>query len=679
MKNNKRFFVFLSLAIALIDGLFVTANYFYTRDSFETTLQEDSQNDYAIYKTVLQSTYNGLAMQATLFASDQRIQELFLQGKKALQLEDGLASNDHSKKGTGGEKTAKIRNQLYHLVAKPWQIATEKFDVRQLHFHLGPGSLSFLRVHKPEKFGDRMDDLRFIIVDTNAEKTPRSGFETGRIYSGLRSVVPVFAWDKDLQKKVYVGALEVGTSYKKLLETIDQNINIGLSVLLNNQHIKDTVWDEFITGHYNNNTIKGCNCILEASSRPDQKAFLEHITKTINSESQSRQADGRARTINFNEHFYAYTFHPLKDYIGSKTPSRGYIGAVFITRNIDQQMAAYNEEQWFNLLYGIIAFLIIEVLLFITFLNITRHLSSQVKIQTRELSEKKHIIELEKIKYKNLADAINENYFFYIRNKDNTFSYVSSSVTQVLGYAEEDFLADPIKLIPDNVQKDFVLKQAEQTFTQKQNRFEVEVINQSGRIQYLLATETAKYIDRSHGIQVEGIALDISQSRQDRMLLQLRCRILQLFSEKQALDKILNELALGIEAIIQDISCAIMLVEQQHNILTLSAAPSLTKEFKKVIKSLDMNTSNNASSIAAATVKRKIIANVRQSNETHNYSQIFNHTPYKACCSEPVLSDEASALATIDFYYTRAGVPSKSDLFIISTAADLIAILFKST
>ncbi len=677
MKNNKRFFIFLSLAIALIDGLFVGANYFYTRNSFKTTLQEDSQNDYAVYKTVLQSTYNGLAMQATLFASDQRIQELFLQGKKALEQEGGFTAKDHPNKGRGGEKTAAIRKQLYQLVAGPWQIATEKFDVRQLHFHLGPGSLSFLRVHKPKKFGDRMDDLRFIIVDTNAERTPRSGFETGRIYSGLRSVVPVFAWDSELQKKVYVGALEVGTSYKKLLETIDQNMNIGLSVLLNNQHIKNTVWDEFITGHYNNNTISGCNCILEASSRADQKAFLEHIAKTINSENQLRRADGRARIIQFNQHYYAYTFHPLRDYIGSKTPSRGYIGAVFIARDIDQQMAAYTEAQWFNLLYGIIAFILIEILLFITFLKVTRHLSTQVRLQIRELSAQKHIIELDKLRYKNLADAINDNYFFYARDKDNIFTYVSPSVTHVLGYAEEDFLADPVKLMPDNAHKEFVLQQALQTFSKKRNRFEIEVINQSGRIQYLLATETAKYIDSNHELQVEGIALDISHSRQEKMLLQLRCHVLLLSSEKHAFDHILHALASGIEAIIPDISCAIMLLEQPQNILKLSAAPSLTPEFKKVIEVLNITIANNASAIAALTVKRKIIANVRQSNEIYNYQQIFKHTPYRACCSEPVLSEDARVLATVDFYYTRAGVPSESDLQVISNAADLIATLFK--
>ena len=670
MRKNKKFFILLSLIIALIDGLFVTVNHFYTRDTFEATLQEESRNNYAIYKTVLEATYNGLSMQATLFASDKRIQELFLQGKKALELEGG---------GAGGEKTAQIRNKLYQLVAKPWQIATEKFDVRQLHFHLGPGSHSFLRVHKPEKFGDRMDDLRFIIVDTNAERTPRSGFETGRVYSGLRSVVPIFAWDKVLQKKVYVGALEVGTSYKKLLETIDQNLNIELSVLLNNQHIKKTVWDEFLTGRYNNNTISGCDCILEASSRPDQKSFLEYISKKINSENQLRKADGMSSVISYKNHFYTYTFHPFRDYIGTKTPSRKDIGAIFISRNIDEQMAIYNEEQWFNILYGIIAFVIIELLLIFTFLQVTKHLTTQVNIQTSELSEQKRTIELERIKYKNLAEAINENYFFYTRDADNKFSYVSSSITQVLGFSKEEFLANPVQYLPENAHADFVLKKAHHIFLEKkQNNFEVEIYNKAGRLQYLLVTETPKYDENNQITLIEGMAQDITKTRQDKMLLQLHCKILQLITDCHPQEKILNVLAQGVEAIIQDVNCVIMLLNHQTNTLKIGAAPTLPEEFKKTIDNLDVSLQNNACSIVATTAKRKIIANTHHISDNQNLSQLFKNSPYKACCSEPVLSCDAKVLATVDFYYDKACLPNESDFLIIITATELVSILFES-
>lgn len=668
LSKSKALFLFLSIAIALIDSIFVITNHFYTKQSFKNTLQENSQKDYAIYQTVLESTYTGLSMQATVFAGDKRIQDLFLKGKKSLEKEGGTR---------GGKETAKIRHELYQIVAKAWQDATQKFDVRQLHFHLGPGSYTFLRVHKPEKFGDRMDNLRFIIVDTNEEQTPRNGFETGRVYSGLRSVVPVFAHDDELNKKVYVGALEVGTSYKKLLQTIDKNLNLNISILLNNQHIKNTVWDEFLTGQYNNNTINNCDCILEASSRSGNEHFLSSVVKDLNSNEQLTHADQLSRIIEYNSLYYSITFHPLRDYLGEKNPSRHNIGAVFIAKDITQSMMTYQEEQTVNILYGIAAYIIIELLLLLTFYKVTQHLTSRVKLQTKELTEQKKIIEQDKIKYKNLADAINSNYFFYSRTRHNEFKFVSPSVTRVLGYSKEEFLENPIQYLPENAHAEFVLEKAKQTFIDKdQNTFEVEIYNKNNRLKYLLVTETPKQGEGEKLTEIDGLAQDITQARQDKMLLQLHCRIIKLISEKIPFDVILNELAFGIESIIQDVKCAIMIVNQKTNQLELASSPRLPENFKNILRCLDIDSQNAFCCTAVTSAKRKIISDMSTDPFWQSHSDILKSTSFKACSSEPILTSEANVIATIDFYYETNCSPNESDVTVLATSTNLISVLF---
>ncbi|MCU7833329.1 MAG: hypothetical protein KZQ56_12250 [gamma proteobacterium symbiont of Lucinoma myriamae] len=148
-----------------------------------------------------------------------------------------------------------------------------------------------------------------------------------------------------------------------------------------------SVWDEFITGKYNNNTIKGCDCVLEASSEPSEKIFIEYITENISFNSQLLHADGQVRIIIYKNQYLAITFHPLRDYLGMKVPSRKNIGSILITRNINELMSLYKEKQLFNIVYGVIAYFIVELLLILTFLNVTKHLTYQVKIQTKELSE----------------------------------------------------------------------------------------------------------------------------------------------------------------------------------------------------------------------------------------------------------------------------------------------------
>jgi hypothetical protein len=117
-------------------------------------------------------------------AGDPRVQSTFEQAVAAVQREGG---------GAGGVAAAQLRDALYRIVAPGWQKMTQTYGVRQLPFHMGPGSTSFLRVHKPEKFGDNMDDLRHMVVDVYRDQQPRTGLELGRVYAGLRGIVPVYS------------------------------------------------------------------------------------------------------------------------------------------------------------------------------------------------------------------------------------------------------------------------------------------------------------------------------------------------------------------------------------------------------------------------------------------------------------------------------------------------------
>ena len=77
-----------------------------------------------------------------------------------------------------------------------------------------------------------MDNLRHIIIDTNADHQPRSGLEIGRISTGLRSVSPVWTTDPATNKKVYVGALEMGTSIDHILPIWNNHFCSNLAILL---------------------------------------------------------------------------------------------------------------------------------------------------------------------------------------------------------------------------------------------------------------------------------------------------------------------------------------------------------------------------------------------------------------------------------------------------------------
>ncbi|MCU7837473.1 MAG: hypothetical protein KZQ83_19810 [gamma proteobacterium symbiont of Taylorina sp.] len=668
MHKSKNIFIILSLVIAFIISIFSIRNYYYSKNNFYTNLDIKHQNYFATYNTILESTYNGLSMQARIFSNDKEIQDLFLHGKKLLEKEGG---------NSGGEKTAEIRKKLYQQVINSWQDSTKNIDGGLFQFHLGPGSLSFLRVHKPKKFGDKMDTLRFIVVDTNKEHTPRTGFETGRIVSAIRSVVPVFSWDQQMKKKVYTGALEIGVSYKQLFQTINNYNQIEIGILLNNEHVKQTVWDEFITVFYKQKTVINCNCILESSSSPTQKTLLEYIFKNSDS-NQTIQDNSETKVIAFGAKIYSYKFYPLRDYLGEKEASRQDVGSIFIAKDISNEMLSYRRSQLYSFIYAVIAYCLIELLLIITFFNITRQLSSQIKHQAQQLLKQTRIIDLDRVKYKNLINTINSNYFFYTRDKEH-FSFVSPSVKQVLGYNDTEFLSNALHYLSSKSHAILFQTKNKQTFLdQKKNTFEIDIINKNGRLQYLLITETIKNnLNKYQMDEVEGFAQDISQSRQEKMLLQLRCNILQMISDKTDQKKILETLVLDIEHIIQDINCAIMLFDKESMCLLSGAAPSVNKELISALDGKKVESATGSCGIAAVSCKRIIISDMKKYKGFKNLEHIIENTDYQSCWSEPVLSSKAKVLATIDVYYNKKQKPDESDFAVIAVGIKLISTLLE--
>ena len=157
MKHNK-LFILLSLAILILDMSFILINYYYSKVTLHNTMQATSESLYTVFNTELESTYENLLLIASLYAEDRQIQTLFLKGKNALKKEGG---------GAGGKETAQARQELLDETLTGWTKAKKNFNIRQFHFHLGSGDTTFLRVHKPEMFGDNLAEVRFTIVDTN--------------------------------------------------------------------------------------------------------------------------------------------------------------------------------------------------------------------------------------------------------------------------------------------------------------------------------------------------------------------------------------------------------------------------------------------------------------------------------------------------------------------------------
>lgn len=102
-----------------------------------------------------------------------------------------------------------LRGRLWDDLSPVYgQLATLHF--RQLHFHLADSS-SFLRFHRPERFGDSLVGIRETVVAANTDKQRVRAFEEGRIINGYRFVYPLF------QDERHVGSVEISISFAALI------------------------------------------------------------------------------------------------------------------------------------------------------------------------------------------------------------------------------------------------------------------------------------------------------------------------------------------------------------------------------------------------------------------------------------------------------------------------------
>jgi len=352
--NKNKTFIIISVVVILLDLIFISINYNSSKSALSVSILELAKKEEANFKLVLATTYRSLSQTSMHFSQHEDLNELFLQGKKAVEEEGGSA---------GGIKAQETRQKILDIVKDHWDLMMHEFGFRQFQYHLGPGSLSFLRVHKPSKFGDRMDAVRHTVVDTNREKTSRTGFETGRVYSGLRSVVPIWSIDPETNKNVYVGALEIGTSFDQLLTILSKNstAEADFSVLLNKEHIKQSVWPEFYQKK------------LEKSQRIDY--FVESSTISIlNIQSLLKNniipKNFQSNEVNVSllngQYLATYSF-PFKDYIATKNAKSEPVGFVLISQDVTKQVDSFYHNFYINILLSLFGLIIIEITLLLLF------------------------------------------------------------------------------------------------------------------------------------------------------------------------------------------------------------------------------------------------------------------------------------------------------------------------
>lgn len=122
-------------------------------------------------------------------------------------------------------------------------------------------------------------------------------------------------------------------------------------------------------------------------------------------------------------------------------------------------------------------------------------------------------------RFKRMVEGLRQEYFFYCHGTDGVFSYISPSITGILGYTQAEFLKNFDRyLTPNPANKEVLRHTALSIKGRRQPPYEVEVYHKKGSVRTLEVLEIPVR-HKGRVVAVEGIARDITEQKRTQALL----------------------------------------------------------------------------------------------------------------------------------------------------------------
>jgi len=279
-------------------------------------------------------------------------------------------------KAQGQEKQV-LRSALYQKL-KPTYQRLRRRNLKQFHFHEPGNARSFLRFHKPDKYGDLLIDVRRSLQVVNQDKVPVYGFEMGRFDSGFRYVYPLFSQNSN--PKDYIGSIETSVSFKGVEKELYQLVHADFfDFILKGNSVFKVVFDDFKQRY--TPVIFASNYFYEDESLINNKQkYTPHLLKRILNQKLQLQTNinkkldkglAFASSVCYENNCYIISFVPVLDVNKQQV-------AYLIAYNKDHILKTLKQRLYIQVSVSNFALLVI-------FLLIWRYQKSQQALHSNEM------------------------------------------------------------------------------------------------------------------------------------------------------------------------------------------------------------------------------------------------------------------------------------------------------
>ncbi|MEN8303169.1 MAG: PAS domain-containing protein [Campylobacterota bacterium] len=246
------------------------------------------------------------------------------------------------------------------------------FSIRQVHFHL-PNNDSFLRMHRPSRYGDNLSKDRLTVKYVNEHLKPIDGFEEGKVFNGFRFVYPMFDGDE------HIGSVEISFSALSFIKDIVKHYKV-----MSNFHIDKRVVESKVFKDEQSNYVQS-----PLTQFYCQKSILEYTGIDLSTKKRTKEQitdiyKSIQKGVPFSKLFMdieeVITFIPLKNPITNKVTA-------VLTHRGDNMILAKNSS--YSKIIFLITVLVIGVSLLLLYKEIEykQNLEEDVKKKTQEIKK----------------------------------------------------------------------------------------------------------------------------------------------------------------------------------------------------------------------------------------------------------------------------------------------------
>ncbi len=175
-------------------------------------------------------------------------------------------------------------------------------------------------------------------------------------------------------------------------------------------------------------------------------------------------------------------------------------------------------------------------------------------------------------------------------------------------------------------------------------------------------------------VQLLAISRDITEPRREEAFRDAQHQVLAMIATGRALPEVLDCLVRLVEDRSDGMVCSVLLLDEDGIHIRHGAAPSLPIGYVRAIDGLTIGPRKGSCGTAMHLSERVIVTDILTDPLWEDYRGVAERYGLRACWSTPIFSPQRKVLGSFAMYYGKPRMPSRHELRLIETAAEIARI-----